>query len=224
MECLNELTGSRYVDGDLAEAENHAVSAHLAHCGTCRTLVESLTEERNLLREAMQTLGADGVIPAFVPRPTIPNLLVWLGWAVIAVWGVSTAWLSLADSLVLPAWLSWLSPTAIGTGVQVLVSTLLPGSPAGDLTGGLLESARSAVIAIAAIVGFGWLVRNQPGSSSSAGLVLCLLGSLLAVAPESHAYDLRRDEQRVIVGPDEVIDDTLIVTSEGRADRGHRHR
>ncbi len=214
MNCPNELTCSRFVDNGLDATEHQTVSAHIRECRACRTLVDSLTAERKLLREAMQTAGADGVIPAFIPRPTIPSLLVWLGWTAVALWGVGVVWLSLADTLTLPAWLSWISPTAIGTGIQVLVSTLLPGSTPMDLADGLLASTRSVVIAIAAIAGFGWLVRNQPGASGTALLAFCLLGPLLAAAPESHAFDLRRDEQRVIVGPDEVIDDTLIVTSE----------
>ena len=37
---------------------------------------------------------------------------------------------------------------------------------------------------------------------------------MLTVAPESQAFELRRDELRVIIAADEVIDDTLIVTAE----------
>jgi cytoskeletal protein CcmA (bactofilin family) len=63
-------------------------------------------------------------------------------------------------------------------------------------------------------VGFGWLVRNQPGNASVSVLALSVAGVLLTAAPGSHAFEMRRDEQRVVVGPDEVIDDTLIITSE----------
>ena len=77
-----------------------------------------------------------------------------------------------------------------------------------------MDMARSALLALAALAAFGWMVRNQPARSGTAAVAFCLFGSLLAVAPESQAFDLRRDEQRVTVGPDEVIDDTLIVTSE----------
>ena len=65
-------------------------------------MIQSLSVERNLLRNALQTASADGVIPAFVPRPTISRLVTWLGWAAIAIWGVSMAWGSLMSSLTLP--------------------------------------------------------------------------------------------------------------------------
>lgn len=211
MTCPSELTCSAYVDNALPAGEAKEVEAHAASCSDCRALIGSLTAERNLLRTALQTATADGAIPAFVPRPTISRLLVWLGWAAIAVWAVSTAWVSLMSTLTLPAWLAWLSPSAIGTSVQLLTTTLLPGTSLVDLTAGLISAAQSAGVAL---LGFGWLVRHQPGRATSPLIAVSAISLLLTAAPESEAFELRRDDQRIVIAADEVIDDTLIAASE----------
>jgi anti-sigma factor RsiW len=214
MSCPSELTCSAYVDGALNAAEALELERHAGTCADCHARIESLSAERTLLRHALQTASADGVIPAFVPRPTISSHLVWLGWAAIAVWAVSTTWISLMSTLTLPDWLAWLSPSAIGTGIQFLTTTLLPGTSVADITGSLISAAQSVVVALIALVGFGWLVRHQPGRAASPVIALSALSLLLTAAPESQAFEVRRDEQRVIIGPDEVIDDTLIVTAD----------
>jgi len=214
MNCPSELNCSRYVDDALPTDACRELEAHIRGCADCRTLIDALTAERNLLRQSMQAAAVDGVIPAFVPRPTISRLLVWLGWTTIALWGVSAVWLSVMDSLSPPSWLSWLSPSAISTGIQLFVSTVMPGDSSTALMDGLLGTARSATIALLAIFCFGWLVRHQPRGATMPVIALGIFGTLLTAAPETQAFELRHDEQRVIVGPDEVIDDTLIVRSE----------
>ena len=134
---------------------------------TAAQLAERLAQERALLRNALQSATADGVIPAFVPRPTISRLLAWLCWTAIAIWGVSMAWGSLVNTLTLPTWLAWLSPSAIGTSIQLMTATLLSEPSTTDMTGSLINTAQSVVIALAALFGFGWLVRHQPGQATS---------------------------------------------------------
>ena len=213
MSMPGEQTLIAFIDGALDADESHHIEQLLKSSADCRAQVESLIAERNLLRAALQTSTADGAIPAFVPRPTISRQLVWLGWAAITIWAVSTVWAGLVSSLTLPSWLAWLSPSAIGTSVQILTSTLLPGGSLAALTDSLISAAQSLVFALCALAGFGWLVRHQPGKAASS-LIAVTAFSLLTVAPESHAFDIRRDEQRIVIAAGEVIDDTLIATAE----------
>ncbi len=210
----SELICSAYVDGELESSEARRLEQHLETDPDSRRLVESLAGERNLLRQALQSATADGAIPDFVPRPTISRLLVWLAWATIAIWGVSTVWVSLMSTLTLPSWLAWLSPSTIGTSVQFLLATLLPGTTLADLGSTLVSTAQSVVVALFALIGFGWLVRHQPGRATSPLVALSAVSLLLTVAPDSHAFEVRRDEQRVVVAADEVVDDTLIAAAE----------
>ena len=192
MSCPSELTCSAYVDGALSREEAGDVERHADTCAACHTLIESLSAERILLRNTLQTAGANGAIPAFVPRPTISRLLVWLGWAAIAIWAVSTAWISLLSTLTLPDSLAWLSPSAIGTGVQLLTTTLLSGTSAADISAALINAAQSVVVALIALAGFGWLVRHQPGPATSPLIALSALSLLLitpALAQESSRED-----------------------------------
>lgn len=214
MTCPSELTCSRYVDGALPQAEASEFDRHSQGCHRCSLLVEALTDERMLLRTAMQTATVNGVIPAFVPRPTISRLLVWLGWTSLGIWAVSVAWMSLANTLSPPGWIAWLSPDALGSGIQLLVAALLKATGSGDLTAGLLPAFRSTVLATGALIAFGWLVRNQPGRVASLCLPLTMLSVLLTAAPDSQAIEIRRDDDRVIISAGEVIDDSLIILAE----------
>lgn len=214
MSCPSELTCNAFVDGALTKDEALGVERHAESCADCQVLIQSLSTERALLRNILQTATADGAIPAFVPRPTISRVLAWFGWAAIAVWGVSLAWSSLMHTLTLPTWLAWLSPSATGTFIQLLTSTLLPGTSIADLTAGLIGAAQSIGVALIALVGFGWLVRHQPGRAASPLIAISALSFLLTAAPESQAFDIRRDEHRIIIAADEVVDDTLIATAE----------
>ena len=214
MSCPSELTCNAYVDDALSSTDAREVERHLHTCADCSALIESLSAERNLLRQALQSAAVDGVIPDFVPRPTISRLLVWLGWAAIAIWAVSAAWGSLMSTLTVPSWLAWLSPSAVGTSIQLLFAALLPGTPVADLGAGLISTAQSVVVALIALFGFGWLVRHQPGTAASPLIALSVLSLLLTAAPESHAFEVRRDEQRIVIAADEVVDDTLIAASE----------
>jgi cytoskeletal protein CcmA (bactofilin family) len=214
MSCPSELNCSAFVDGALASNEALGIERHIESCSECHALIESLSAERALLRNVLQHASVDGVIPAFVPRPTISRLLVWLCWAAIGIWAVSMAWSSLMSVLTLPDWLAWLSPSAIGTSIGLLSTTLLPGTSVADITSGMIGAAQSMMVAVIALFGFGWLVRHQPGRAASPLIAVSALSLLLTVAPESQAFELRRDEQRVVIAADEVVDDTLIVTSE----------
>ena len=167
MSMPGEQTLIAFIDGALDADESHHIEQLLKSSADCRAQVESLIAERNLLRAALQTSTADGAIPAFVPRPTISRQLVWLGWAAITIWAVSTVWAGLVSSLTLPSWLAWLSPSAIGTSVQILTSTLLPGGSLAALTDSLISAAQSLAFALCALAGFGWLVRHQPGKAAS---------------------------------------------------------
>jgi cytoskeletal protein CcmA (bactofilin family) len=203
-----------YTDGALSRTEAAAVDTHLAGCPTCRQRVSAFRAERQAIHGALMSAETPGPIPALLTPPTIPLLLVWLGWVALAGWGVSLAWSSVTAAG-MPAWLDWLAPDVLGAGIQMLVGGLLHLLMGGDgpLTG-LLESLGGPLL-VGTLVAGGWLLaRRHPGPAAPTCLTLCLAAGLLAVAPAGQAFELRRDDVRVTVGPDEIIDDTLIVMAE----------
>ena len=118
MTHLSLLTCSEYADGALLPEATAEVERHLAACAECRGRVDGLAAESRALRAAMQATSVTDEAPAFVPRPSIAQLVAWLGATMLVAWGVNVAWISLTSSAALPSWLGWLSPDAGGVGVE----------------------------------------------------------------------------------------------------------
>lgn len=215
MICPSTLTCSRYADGALDTAEARTFETHLAGCARCQALVESLAAESLALRSAMHAAGAGGVIPAFVPRPTIGRLLSWLVWLALAAWAVNATWMSLASPDVVPAWLGWLAPDSTGIGIGLviglLVSLLTKG---GELVSAFMQLAGWLALAGAAVAAAGALLRRVGRQAETLCLTLAAAAVLITTAVPVQAFEIRRDEDRVTIAADEVIDDTLVILSE----------
>ena len=214
MSCPTELTCCRYLDGALPRNEAAEFASHLKACPSCAAQAELLRRERDSLRLAMQEAVVGDVIPSFVPRPTISRLLTWLGWTALGIWGISMAWMGLADAISLPSWLAWLSPDALGVSIGLLVSGVLQATGSTDLLPAAIGTAQSLALAVLALAAFGWLVRHQPGRAAAPCLALALFSTLMISSPEGQAFEIRHDENRIVVPAGEIIDDTLIVSAE----------
>jgi cytoskeletal protein CcmA (bactofilin family) len=208
MTCPSVLNCGLYADGALAPEAGAEFERHLDDCAECTRRVAVLTGESRALRTAFRTAELPAVAPVFVPQASLAALA---GWTTAVVLTVVLAWSSLA-SIAVPAWLKWLAPDVTGVGVDVLVA-LGRRLVGGDLLQELVALLPGLVLVAAATSV--WLIvgRRQPR-----GPQLCLslcLGLLLGVnAPSSHAFEVRRDEDRVVVQADETIDDTLIVMAD----------
>ena len=215
MTCPSTLTRSRYADGELPIQEVAGIEQHLMHCASCEASVHALGAESNALRSAMKAADATGVIPAFVPRPTIGRLLTWFGWAALCVWVVNVASISLIDATQLPAWLSWLAPNSTGVGFDLVfgtVSFLI--REGGGLVDEIVESAKWLALATIAVGGIWFLMQRRLGRSTSLCLQIGAIGILIATVSPVEAFEIRRDKDRVTIPAGEIIDDTLIVLSE----------
>jgi len=219
MTCPTTLTCSRYADGALPDDEAISVEQHLTGCVSCQAVVEALGAEGMALRSAMQTAEATGVVPAFVPRPTIPKLLSYFGWAALAAWVVNVAWMSLASTTILPSWLGWLAPDLVDTGVNLSINLMmLLVREGGDLVTGIAQSLQWIALVGAALTGLWLLARRQTRQTTSLCFSVCLqLGLatfLVTAAAPGQAFEIRRDDNRVVIPAGETIDDTLIVVAE----------
>ena len=217
MTCPAPLTLSRYVDHALSGDEALALQSHLDGCPACRTAVDRLTGENLALRTALTTVEVQ--VPSFVHTPSVSPLLTGLGWSALAVclWNIVSMGLSALPTL--PRWLDWVMPDTTRLGIDLgigLFKQLLIGS--GDLLSGVVQAVAAITLAIFGVIAIGWLSRRRghPPASSCLSFSLCLFTATLlgGIAPDSQAFELRRDEHRVTIGADEIIDDSLIVTAE----------
>lgn len=214
MTCPSTLTCSMYADHALPRAEAAEVRAHVAECGTCRERIAGLAGERQAIHRALMTSQASGPVPALLAPPTIPTLAVWLGWAALAGWAATVGWATLTENTV-PGWLEWLAPDVMGASIQILMAGVLHlvlGGP-GPVEG-MLDAVSMPLAAVMMILTAWLLIRWRPGPAAPTCLTLCLAVALLAVAPASHAFEVRRDDVRVHITAGETIDDTLVVMSE----------
>ncbi|MFV2091242.1 MAG: zf-HC2 domain-containing protein, partial [Pseudomonadales bacterium] len=215
MTCPSALTCSLYADGALQPEEAGAVKHHLGGCASCRETVAGLAAESRALRAAMQAAEVNGVIPVFVPRPTIPRLLSWIGFVALAAWAVNVAWMSLASTSVLPDWLGWFAPDAADLGIEFFIGLLVGlvvGS--GDLLTDVLQIAGNIALITVGFVGVWVLARRKTARATSLCMAIALTSTLMFLTPSTHAFELRRDEDRVTIPAGETIDDTLIVSAE----------
>ncbi len=215
MTCPSELTLSCYADGALAPEDLGGLEAHIGECARCRALLENLSLESRALRSAMRSTEVPGAIPAFAPRPTISRLVAWLGWIALSAWAVDTAWMSLASTDSIPGWLGWLAPDATGIGIGLLVGFVLSlVTEGGEMMKDAFLATGWTILAVSAAVGAWLLLRRGGRRTASLCLSLGIATLLLTAAPPGHAFEIRRDEDRVIVAAGEVIDDTLLVMAE----------
>lgn len=215
MTCPSTLTCAGCADGALAPEQAAALERHLAGCAGCRARVAAFAAESRALRAAMHAAEPAGVVPAFVPRPTLPKLLSWLAWTTVTMWAVSVGWAGLVRAATPPGWIQWLAPDAVAVGIEFTVGLLLGlvGGSDGAIAG-VLESAGTASLVVVGLLA-AWLAGRR-GHSRHVSLVMLLgAGLLLAAGPRpAQAFVLRHDEVRVTVSAGEVVDDTLVAAGE----------
>ena len=124
---------------------------------------------------------------------------------------MTLAWSTLTATE-LPQWLQWWTPDLVGTGIDLsiaLLRLLVSGDPL--ITVGGSFTGLALLVAAAA----GWLLtRRQPHRAAPLCVSLCVATLLMTSPAPSDAFELRRDEHRVIIAADETIDDTLIVMAD----------
>jgi cytoskeletal protein CcmA (bactofilin family) len=215
MTCPSYEIRARYADDALPADAAEDMTRHLATCVACREAVARLEAENQALSRALRSADAQAPIPDFVPRPTIRPVIAWIGWIALAAWAVNTTWIGLVGEITLPDWLGWAAPDLGRLGVQALLSIFV--RLIGDGTAlfdAIAATSRDLALLFTAAATIGlFLGRYRAGRHTGTALVLCL--ALVTIAPESRAFEIRHDEDRVTVPAAETIDDTLIV----RADR-----
>lgn len=214
MTCPSALTCSQYADGALPREDAAVLERHLADCAACRARVAALATESHAIGAALRAAEPTGTVSPFMPHPIIPSPLVWLCWTVLGTWAVSMAWLSLTAGATVPSWITWLAPDLAGAGIELAIGLLLNlGEPGGVLPGTLSPTVWIGLIGIG-VVAACWLARRKGDRTTTLCLSVCLVAILTTAAPPSHAFEVRRDEDRVTVPADETIDDTLVVKAE----------
>jgi len=215
MNCPENLTLARYADNALAAEAADALADHLTGCPDCRSALARLRAENDAIGRALKTADAAGVIPAFIPRPSIGPVASWIGWFALAAWIVNLAWSTVAGAFVLPGWLDWVVPDVGRLGLETLLGlTARAVSDGGETLDLLLTGARN-LAALGVCIGAIWLLL---GRSAAERRSLCLVAAVmltgLAMAPESQAFELKHDDDRVTIEASETIDDTLIVSAD----------
>ena len=218
MTCLTEAIALRLADGDLSGIDDQSAAAHLASCDTCQQRVADLQAERAALRAALRqadALAGDS-FPRFEPRPAGTTLLLWFGIAVLTLWGINVAWQQMATGYSLPSWLAWLIPGADVFSIDMAFAAVgyLSGDGQPLIEGALRTLFAFVLAAIGASVFWRLLQRNSRPGPCQAVLMLGLGGALLGNAPAVEAFELRHDDERLVVAADEVIDDTLVAAAE----------
>ena len=81
--------------------------------------------------------------------------------------------------------------------MQFLITTLLPGSTLADLGAGLISAAQSIVVACGCALRLRLAGSGiSPVRATSPLIAVSALSLLLTAAPESHAFEVRRDDQQ----------------------------
>ncbi|MEQ8858765.1 MAG: zf-HC2 domain-containing protein [Pseudomonadales bacterium] len=224
MTCPSPLIRSMYVDGALPADEADALTRHAASCADCHGRIDALRREQRAIRQALR--AAEVPVPApvsgFVPPPTIPALLVWLGWGALATWAVNLAWVTAAP-LAPPLWLEWLAPDLSGSAVAALVGALVRVAGAADQLWLDAISAGGLAALLLLSLALVWLLTRRPPTHQIhnvpwpvlPAVLPALLLPLLALAPTpGQAFELRRDDVRITIAADEIIDDTAVLIAE----------
>ncbi|HUI82868.1 MAG TPA: zf-HC2 domain-containing protein, partial [Candidatus Binatia bacterium] len=205
MECYSEQIVSIFVDGELGPEEAQRLREHVATCRRCRQLMDALRAENRALRESLQELAEEAVMPAeFAPARR------WRAWrdvalvgAVLALSGIASVWINEVN---IPQALEWLNPFTVSGRTNLLfeLSSYLTQGGAAMLrdyaagVGGLLLLLLLALSAL--LLGRRWRLR-QPG--------LGLLMVLLVLSLPGSALE-RRHSEFVTVTANETVNDTLL--------------
>jgi anti-sigma factor RsiW len=205
MSCPSAVTHSMYADGALLPREAALLWRHAAHCTACRTRIEALRQESEVLRAALKHVDEAAPIPRFAPPARARDFVV-LVTAVLAIGGFSQAfWNTLAAAL--PSELTWLSPFKSGVLFERAVSvvTFIISEGSAMWTAALNFVGASLVLAFVA-----WLAVSAVRHRASAGVAAALLAVVAALPSIGHAFEIRRSDGAVTIAADEIVNDTVL--------------
>jgi hypothetical protein len=202
MNCLSEMTGSMFVDGELAAEETRRVEQHLGECPRCRALVQAMRTENEVIVAAFED-----ALPAAAAAAGLRGMAreFALVVAVLATVGMAAQWLS----GVLPGNLDWLNPFTTDGSMNLFFSAVFYLRQDGPgLLGDLAAALASLLVLLMVVLGLRLLWR-RPAALRSGLLVALTLGVALP------GWGLtRRTGQTVTVAHNETLDDTLFAKGE----------
>jgi cytoskeletal protein CcmA (bactofilin family) len=204
--CPGEATLARYADRELHGDALHTLESHLVGCRACRAQIVALQSESLWLADVLQERARRAPLHAVQAAPE-PGVAWGLPLAIAAVTAVAAVFGALVDAR-LPGGLDLLNPMRLMGVTEMLfdlVFMLRARAP------GLVELAFAVatMASVSALMSFGVgaLYRRVFGT---AALLLCLLAPGRAAAIElRHVHD-----GAVRIGASEVVDGTLVVSSE----------
>ena len=205
MDHFPELTYSMYVDRELAGPERLRVQEHLARCEACRRLVAALEVENRVLADTFQmtdpeVIAAQGNIGRSLVITVVSALAVALG----------LNWLVSGVEYLAPGVTSWVSPLNLGGLEGFFFSNALDlMREAPVVLDGLVTML--GLVVIAAIV-FSILRHLMARHPMPVAILATALFALVAADP-AKAIE-KRSGQLVRVGPDQVVEDSLVTSGE----------
>jgi cytoskeletal protein CcmA (bactofilin family) len=207
MDHLDEITCLMYAERQLDRDRAQAVSAHTQECAACRTLLRALERESRLLTRAM--LEEDEPLPARLTQfQTLSQPSFQWIWGLI--FGLAATGLyALYTSFVEP-WMTRLEQA--GLGGTSLLSVLI--SQGAFWKGWQSVITLVEVLAMLVVAGFAAVIfrRRISRRGSALALVLTSMCALLGLPSLASATEFRHQD-RVTIGPDEVIHSDLFVAS-----------
>ncbi len=211
MSCPREESLSFYVDGELPLGEVRQLESHLVQCRRCRATVLALRDEVAVLADVLHDRDL-GPARVEAPRERARGLVIGVGPALgIAALVVTTGGWLLESNL--PAGTSWLSPIRLMGAYEMILETIFM---LRDEAPGLIETAlaQGALFAIAAVLTFLVSTLDKRLTRTSAVVLAALGAAAVMGAPEAAAFELRHDEDRVVIAAGDTFSQTLIVKAE----------
>ncbi|HSC16432.1 MAG TPA: zf-HC2 domain-containing protein, partial [Gammaproteobacteria bacterium] len=205
MNCPSELTHSMYADGELSAREAMRLERHAMTCTACRTRIDTLRDENEVLRTALKHADDFAAIPRFAPPPRARDFVVLVASVVLIGVFSRTFWSTVAAAI--PAELKWLNPFESGVlferAVEIVKFIVYEGTA--------MWTAAFNFIGAALVVAFVvWLALSAARQRAFIGIAASLLAVVAALPSIGHAYEIRRSDGAVTVAADETINDTLL--------------
>ncbi len=213
MSCPPEWSLGAYVDSELLPDELRSAESHLVGCERCRRLVLALQAEA---RQISEVLGDRA--PSVAPSTRATSSAQGLATGFPVALGVLASVVAVLGFLVesrLPSGLDWIRPRRF-FGAQEMILDLLftiRDRAPGMLELGLAIAVTASVAALITFVTTALLRRIEDPRALGSGLLLALAVGLGGPEAARAAADVRLD-QSVHVGPDEVLEQSLVTSGE----------
>jgi len=210
MTCPSEITHSMYADGALDAREAVRLERHAMTCTACRTRIEALRDESQVLRTALRDAEDFAAIPRFVPPPRPRDFVVLVASVVLIGIFSRTFWSTVAAAI--PTELSWLNPFESGVlferATELVKFIVFEGTAMWTTAFNFI----GAALVVAFVV---WLALSATRRRAFIGMAASLLAVVIALPSIGHAYEIRHNENgAVTVAADETINDTLFAAGQ----------